>query len=198
MAIGRPREFDAETALEKALRVFWEKGYEGASLPELTARMGINRPSLYAAFGSKEQLFHRAIERYEEGPAAYFKAALEAPTAREVVERLFTDGIKALTNRRHPRGCFAVQGALVCGDAAASVRAALAERRRAAEAAIRKRLRRARAEGDLPRSADPAALSQYVATVLRGMAVQAVGGATRRELQQVARLAMRAWPSRDG
>jgi AcrR family transcriptional regulator len=195
VAIGRPREFDVETALDQALLVFWEKGYEGASLPELTAAMGINRPSLYAAFGSKEELFRRALERYEEGPAAYFKAALEAPTAREAVEKLFTGGIEALTDRHNPRGCFAVQGALACGDAAASVREALTERRRAAEGAIRKRFRRARDEGDLPKSADPAALAQYVATVLRGMAVQATGGATRRELRQVAQLAMKAWPT---
>jgi AcrR family transcriptional regulator len=198
MAIGRPREFDVEKALDQALRVFWEKGYEGASLPELTAAMGINRPSLYAAFGSKEELFRRAIERYEQGPASYFHAALEAPTAREVVEQVLAGGIDMVTDRRNPRGCFAVQGALVCGKESTSVRSELAARRKAAETALRKRLRQAKAEGDLPKSADPAALTQYVATVLRGMAVQAAGGASRRELQQVAKLAMGIWPDRNG
>src|SRR3954466_15006944 len=105
---GRPRAFDERKALDAALKVFWRQGYEGASLPELTEAMGINRPSLYAAFGNKEALFRRAIERYVEGPAAHFREALREPTARAVVERLLRGTVDSLTDSRNPPGCFLV------------------------------------------------------------------------------------------
>src|SRR5437870_3401565 len=120
--MGRPRAFDVDKALERALRVFWRKGYEGTSLSDLTKAMGINRPSLYAAFGNKEALFRKALDRYAEGPAAYTRTALDGPTARAVVERLLRGVVDLLTNPRHPPGCLAVQGALACGDAADSIR----------------------------------------------------------------------------
>src|SRR4029077_803517 len=110
MSVGRPRSFDIDLALDRALNVFWRKGYEGTSLPDLTKAMRINRPSLYAAFGNKETLFHKVIERYAAGPAAYFEAALLQPTARAVVEHLFRGSVDLLTDRRHPGGCLAVQG----------------------------------------------------------------------------------------
>ena len=190
---GRPREFDVEKALDRALKVFWRKGYEGASLLELTRAMGINRPSLYAAFGSKEGLFRKALDRYAEGPAAYFKAALAEPTARAVAERLLVEAIDALTDPRNPRGCLMVQGALACGEAAESVRRELVSRRLAGEAVLRQRFERAREDGDLPADVDPADLARYVVTVLRGMAVQAAGGASREELRRVAALTLRLW-----
>ena len=118
MPRGRPREFDVDEALDRALEVFWRKGYEGASLPDLTEAMGINRPSLYAAFGSKEDLFRKALARYAEGPTAYACEALKAPTARAVVERLLAGTANLLSDPRNPRGCFAVQGALACGEEA--------------------------------------------------------------------------------
>src|SRR4051812_32241062 len=104
MPAGRPRAFDADQALDRALTVFWEKGYEGASLSDLTRAMGINRPSLYAAFGNKEALFRRVVERYVEGPAAYVREALGEPTARAVVERLLCGTADLLADREHPRG----------------------------------------------------------------------------------------------
>src|SRR6476659_4448281 len=103
--MGRPREFDVDQALDCALRVFWRKGYEGATLPDLTQAMGINRPSLYAAFGSKEELFRKALDRYAEGPAAYARAALSEPTARATAGRLLGEAADLLTNPRNPRGC---------------------------------------------------------------------------------------------
>lgn len=195
MPKGRPREFDVDKALDRALRVFWRKGYEGATLPDLTRAMGINRPSLYAAFGNKEGLFRRALDHYAAGPAAYVREALDEPTARAVAERLLGGAIDLLTGPRTPRGCLLVQGALACGDAAESVRRELAARRQRTDTAVRQRFERARAAGDLPGGADPGELADFVMTVLRGMAVQAAGGAGREELRRVVALALRAWPT---
>lgn len=194
MARGRPREFDADNALEAALKVFWRKGFEGASLPDLTRAMGINRPSLYAAFGNKEALFRKALDRYAHGPAAYVRQALDEPTARRVVERLLRGAVDVLTDPRNPRGCLAVQGALACGEASDGVRKELNSRRAAGEAALRRRLERARSEGDLPASANPADLARYVTTLVHGMSVQATGGASRAQLRRVADLALQSWP----
>jgi len=195
MAVGRPRAFDADKALDRALKVFWRKGFEGASLPELTKAMGINRPSLYAAFGNKESLFRKAIERYMDGPAAPVRAALEAPTAREAFERWIQGGIELVTDPRNPRGCFMVQGALACGDTGDALRREMIKRREAGEMAMRKRFERAQAEGDLSSDVDPADLARWGAALAYGLAVQAAGGATRRQLQRVAKLALNAWPS---
>ena len=195
MPRGRPREFDVDDALDRALLVFWRKGYEGASLPELTRAMGINRPSLYAAFGNKERLFRRALDRYAEGPAAYVGEALAEPTARAVAERLLRGAAELLAGPRSPRGCLLVQGALACGEGAEPVRRELVARRAAGEAALRKRFERAAAEGDLPAGADCGDLARYVVTVIHGMAVQAAGGAGREQLRRVAEIALRAWPA---
>jgi AcrR family transcriptional regulator len=194
VARGRPREFDIDEALDRALRVFWRKGYEGASLLDLTEAMGINRPSLYAAFGSKEALFRRALDRYAEGPSAHVRAALEEPTARAVAERLLLGTVELLGDPSNPRGCLAVQAALACGEAADSIRRELIARRAAGQEALRRRLERAVTEGDLPAGANPGDLARYLATVTQGMAVQAAGGASREELQRVAETALRAWP----
>jgi AcrR family transcriptional regulator len=192
---GRPREFDADEALDRALTVFWRRGYEGASLPELTKAMGISRPSMYAAFGNKESLFRKALDRYHARRVPWIRAAMEKPTAREVVETLLRSAADALTQPGSPHGCLTVQGALVCGDEAASIREELNARRAAGEAELRKRLERAVKEGDLPKKTDAADLARYVATVSRGMSVQAAGGATRKELHRVVDMTMRAWPA---
>src|SRR6185503_20786167 len=128
-ARGRPREFCVEEALAAALRVFWSKGYEGASLPDLTEAMGISRPSLYAAFGNKEALFCKALDRYTEGPGSYIREALSKSDARDVFESLLRGAADSLTHPRHPRGCLMVHGALTCADACESVRKELTVRR---------------------------------------------------------------------
>lgn len=194
MAMGRPRSFDIDEALNRALYVFWRKGYEGASLTDLTEAMGINRPSLYAAFGNKEALFRKAFDRYIEEKGAYIRNALTAPTARQVVERLLLDGADMLTEPNSPAGCLAVQGALSCGDDADCIRQELAQRRAEAEGWVRERFERARAEGDLPANSNPADLARFVATVAQGMAVQASSGATRADLRRVAETALIAFP----
>lgn len=196
MARGRPRAFDKDQALDRALHVFWRKGYEGTSLPDLTRAMGINRPSLYAAFGNKEALFRQAVERYLAGPAAHVRAALQAPTAREVVAQLLHGSIDLATDQGNPRGCFLVQAALACGDEGQAVRGELAQRRAAGETALRERFTRAVAEGDLPPGVDPADLARFVTVVAHGLAVQAASGATRAELQRVVALFLERWPGR--
>src|SRR5207253_4738098 len=191
---GRPRAFDPAAALDRAMHVFWAKGYEGASLSDLTQAMRINRPSLYAAFGNKEQLFRKVLDRYMDGPVAYFGKALAASKARDVVEEIFLGTARMADDPRIPAGCLMVQGALACGDAAGSVRKEIGARRAAAKAALRRRLQRAKREDDLPKNADPAELAHYVMTVLHGMAVQGADGANQDQLRRVADIALRAWP----
>jgi len=195
-AVGRPRSFDTSEVLDRALEVFWRKGYEGASLSDLTKAMGINRPSLYAAFGDKEKLFRKVLDRYAEGPASYSIASLQEPTSRAVVERLLYGTVDFLTSPQKPHGCLWVQGALACGNGADSVRKELISRRMAGEAALRQRLNRAKSDGDLPPEANPASLARYVVTLIQGMSIQAAGGATRRDLRHVIDIALQSWPSR--
>src|SRR6195256_347478 len=128
---GRPRAFDPDVALDRAMHVFWAKGYEGAALSDLTRAMRINRPSLYAAFGNKEQLFRKVLDRYMNGPLAYFGKALEARKARDVIKQIFLGVANMASDPRAPAGCLVVQGALACGDAAGSVRKEIAARRAA-------------------------------------------------------------------
>jgi AcrR family transcriptional regulator len=194
VAAGRPRTFCLDEALDVALKVFWRKGYEGTSIDDLTEAMGINRPSLYCAFGNKEQLFRKALDRYLGGAGALYAEAVGQPTARAVAERFLAGTADHLTDPEHPPGCLAVQGALSCGEAADPIRRELNARRAAAEATLRDRFERAKAEGDLSPDEDPADLARYLATVAQGMAVQAAGGASRDELRRVAETALRAWP----
>jgi AcrR family transcriptional regulator len=191
---GRPREFDADEALDRALEVFWRRGYEAASIAELTEAMGINRPSLYAAFGNKEALFRKALDRYAQGPAAYTYEALEEQTARAVVERLLHGAADALTDPQRPHGSLGVQGALACSEAAQSIKEELCARQAAWEAALQKRLELAKRDGDLGETVNCADLAQYIAAVAQGMAVQAAGGATRKQLRKIADIALQVWP----
>jgi AcrR family transcriptional regulator len=193
-ALGRPRSFETGEALDAAMKVFWCKGYEGASLSDLTKAMGINRPSLYAAFGDKESLFRKVLDRYDSGPAGYVREALNQPTARAVVERLMEGAAELGTASSNPRGCLFVQSALACGDKAEGIRNDLILRRDAGEKAVRLRLTRAQAEGDLAHDANPADLARYVVTVIQGIAVQAASGAARPELRRVIQTALRSWP----
>jgi AcrR family transcriptional regulator len=192
--IGRPRAFDKDQALERALDVFWRKGYEGASLCDLTEAMGINPPSLYAAFGNKEALFRKALDRYTEKHAGFLREVLARPKAQDGVAALLAAAADTLTDKSTPPGCLLVQGVAGAGDHAQCIRDELCARRAANEKMVRERLKRAKAEGELPEYADPAALARYIATVTQGMAVQAAGGATRAELRRIAETAMAAWP----
>src|SRR6476661_593631 len=193
--MGRPRTFDLDQALDQALQVFWEKGYAGTSISDLTEAMGINPPSLYAAFGNKEKLFKKALDRYEDLRDQILEEAFAAPTAREAIQRLLEDTAERLGDKCSPRGCLMVQGALSGGEECEAVKQDLAFRRAGVEALIRKRLKRAKREGDLPSNVDAAVLARFVATVMHGMAVQAAGGAAPKELRAIVNTALRAWPA---
>ena len=192
--MGRPREFDPDVALGAALDVFWRKGFDGASLTDLTDAMGITRPSLYAAFGNKEELFRKAFTQYETIALSFLERALAEPTARLVAERMLYGAADAQTDGDHPAGCLAIQSAMCSSDAAEPIRRAVLGIREAKRAALRARLHRARDEGDLPSSADPDALVAYLSAVVNGMAVMAGTGADRETLYGVVRTALAAWP----
>ena len=191
---GRPRAFDPEAALERALLVFWEHGYEGASLAGLTEAMGISTTSMYATFGNKEELFRKALERYTEGPSAYVVDALEKPTALEVTTALIAGTIETTTRPAGPHGCLGVQGALVTGDSARGARELLVGWRDDGYTTLRDRFERAVDDGDLPPEADPAVLARFVTALAYGIAVQAASGVAREELQEMADAALRGWP----
>ena len=191
---GRPRAFDIDEALDRALELIWRQGYEGTALSDLTEAMGINRPSLYAAFGNKEQLFARVLDRYVSGPAAYAAEALDQPRARDVVEALAYGAIELTAGAHTPHGCLNVRASQACGPEAEPVRQQVLARRKADEAALRRRLERARTAGDLPADSSPADLARFVFTLTDGVAVQAAGGASRSQLRRVVDIALRAWP----
>ena len=187
---GRPREFDLDKALERAMQLFWRQGYEGTSLNDLTRELGVTRPSLYAAFENKETLFLKALDLYE-ARAGYREAALTAPTARAYARALLEGAADLHGDKKNPPGCLGVQGALACAPESDVIRTELIRRRKVGESIIRDRLKRFKADGDLPPEADPADLARYLSIVIYGITVQAAGGATRKELRSAAELALR-------
>lgn len=190
---GRPRAFDVDEALGKALDLFRRQGYEGTSLTDLTIAMGINRPSLYAAFGNKEELFHRALDSYCVGAGSFLEELMAEPVARVAIEKMLRYGASAAGGDR-PQGCLLVKGALACSQESAAIQEELNARRAAHEALLRRRLERAKLEGELPAESEPADLARYFSTIMDGFSVQAVGGATAQDLEKIAELAMKAWP----
>jgi len=182
-----------DKALERAMKLFWRQGYEGTSIADLTRELGVTRPSLYAAFDSKETLFLKALDLYEVR-AGYREAALTAPTAFAYARALLEGAADLHGDKKNPPGCLGVQGALACAPQSDTIRMELTRRRRMGETIIRDRLKRAKTEGDLPPNADPADLARYLSVVIYGITVQAAGGATRKELRSVAELALQNWP----
>lgn len=193
--MGRRREFDVDKALDAALCVFWRKGYEGASYADLTAAAGVERPALYSAFGNKEALFRKALDRYFETYMDFIPEALAQPTAYRVVHGMLYGALELHTRYPDQSGCLGINGALAVSDEAEPVRRALIAERALGEAKLRARLEQARAEGDLPASSDPAALAAFVLAVSHGMAVQAKAGFSRDQLAAVAELALSAMPN---
>lgn len=193
--MGRHREFDVDQALDAALTVFWRKGYEGASYTDLTQATGVERPALYSAFGNKEALFLRALERYYVHYLAFFPAALDQPTSRQVAQHILRSAVELNTRYPEHTGCLGIHGAIAGSDDAEPIRQALIDARAAGETALRERFERAQREGDLPATANCAVLAAYVCAVLHGMAVQAKAGFSREMLEMVIEQALATWPS---
>lgn len=192
---GRPSTFDYEEVLEKALMVFWARGFEGASMAELTEAMGINRPSMYAAYGNKEELFSKALAKYMAGPVAYVADAMSKATAKEVAENFLTKSAEFLTDESKPRGCMIAIGSLFSGEGCEKVQQELISYRQGYEKALRERFELAKTQNDLMNNVSPATLAKYVATVHQGMSVQAASGATKDELLAIVQLSLKNWPS---
>ena len=191
---GRPRSFDEDEALDRAMHVFWRKGFEGASLNDLTAAMEIQPASLYKAFGNKRALFEKVLARYLAGPVAFVHDALSEPTAYAVTDRVLRRMAEFLTEGRSRRGCMTIQAALAGGLEGAPIRRKLIALRVKEQDALRRRFERAKSEGDLPNHADAAGLARFVTTVYQGMTVQAIDGASREDLLRLSDTALQVWP----
>jgi len=191
---GRPRGFDQDEALERAMHVFWRKGFEGASLNDLTAAMGIQPASLYQAFGNKRALFEKALARYLAGPVAFVHDALNEPRAYAVADHILRRTAEFLTEGRSRRGCMTIQAALAGGVEGEPIRRKLIALRVKEQDALRRRFERAKSEGDLPSDADAADLAQFVTAIYQGMTVQAINGASREDLLRLSDTALRIWP----
>lgn len=190
---GRPRGFDADRALDAAVEVFWRQGYEGASLDDLTRAMGISRPSMYAAFGNKEQLFRAAVARYAEVDMAYAREALAEPTAAQVATSLLRRNVEAVTRPGRPAGCLTVQGGTACSTGNEAIAQFLAASRLAGERELAQRFARAVAEGDLAADVDPAGLARFVMMVAEGNAVHAAAGVSPEQLMAATEIALSAF-----
>jgi AcrR family transcriptional regulator len=193
---GRPREFDVDDALAAALRVFWRNGYESATMADLTAEMGIAKPSLYAAFGNKEALFNKALDLYEREKLAYMTSALSAPTARAVAERLLRGALEVQTSTCNPKGCLGVIAASACGAEAESIKVHVIARRASSEAAVVRRFEVARDAGELPETLQPQALARYLFALMQGLAIQGGSGISCEDLNQLVETSMEVWPTK--
>ncbi|MFA6264924.1 MAG: TetR/AcrR family transcriptional regulator [Pseudolabrys sp.] len=182
--------------MDKALDVFWRNGYEGASISELTHAMGISPPSLYAAFGNKEKLFRSALDRYAEVRKQLWQELMKEPTARAMMARLFERVIDFYAEEGNPNCCMLVKGTMSSGDCGELLAQHLSAKRAESETMIVERFRQAKANNELPDDIDPEDLARYYMTVLEGMSVRAAGGADRKELRNIADLAMRGWPGK--
>jgi AcrR family transcriptional regulator len=191
---GRPRVFDMEEALDKALQIFWKRGYEGASIAELTETLGINKPSLYAAFGNKEELFKKSLSRYVAGPVAFIQEVVTQPTAFDVAQSFLTKAVEFFTDTKHPKGCLIVQAALSDSVDSILVKDLLIKYRYSYEHQLAKRFEKAKEEGDLPNDANAETLAKFLSTLHQGMSVQVTSGASKGELIEIVEFALKDWP----
>lgn len=196
--MGRKRLFDIDETLDIAMREFWLKGYEGTSITDLTSAMGIERPSLYNCFGTKEELFRRVLRRYEERHLGFVVRALQASTARDVAEQILFGCIRLVTDKQAPPGGLGINAAIACSDENEAIRVELIKWRRTTEHRLRRRFARARREDDLPSKAEPAALARYLMILCGGIALQAKAGASRASLKAASRTGLAGFPDSRG
>jgi AcrR family transcriptional regulator len=189
--LGRPAAFDKEAALDAAMRLFWERGYEGTSMADLSLAMGIHPSSIYAAFGDKQELFALAAKRYADVPAQYMVKALKQPTLRAFILAAFDNTVEFLGSKEHPSSCFTLTGAISCGMDTEPAKLLMREMRLQNEAAIKARLLKARKAGEFPKEENVDDYTRYLSSLLSGLAIQAANGSSRAELKRTAELALR-------
>jgi AcrR family transcriptional regulator len=191
---GRPREFDRDHALRKAMEVFWERGFEGTSLSDLTRAMGIERPSLYSAFGCKEALFREAIDLYNRTESPGAQRMLEtAATTREAISSMLHHYAETYTQPGKPPGCMIVLAALLGTPQNKKVREHLASHRRQSHEGLRQRIEAGKMAGDVPARADAAVIAGFYSTILEGLSIKARDGASRKTLNAIIDSAMASW-----
>jgi AcrR family transcriptional regulator len=188
---GRPISFDKDAALEAAMLLFWERGYEGTSMADLTQVMGLNPSSIYAAFGDKHALFQLVVKRYMEMRAQYAGKALEEPTLEGVIRALFDSTVGFLTTPGHPPTCMTLAGAVGCSLEAKPARDLMTEIRKQNQLAIRQRLLKARKSGELSKDVDLDDYTRYLSAIIAGLSIQAANGSTKAELRRTAQIALR-------
>lgn len=189
--LGRPPAFDKDAALDIAMRIFWERGFEGTSMSDLSQAMGIHPSSIYAAFGDKQALFALAAKRYVDAPAQYMVKALEQPTLRGFILAAFDNTVEFLGSKEHPSSCFTLTGAISCGVDTEPAKILMREMRLENEAAIKSRLLKARKAGEFPKAENVDDYTRYLSSLLSGLAIQAANGSTRAELKRTAEVALR-------
>jgi AcrR family transcriptional regulator len=188
---GRPISFDKDVAIEAAMLLFWERGYEGTSMADLTQAMGLNPSSIYAAFGDKHELFQLAVKRYMEMRAQYAVKALEEPTLEKFIRALFSNTVEFLTTPGHPPTCMTLAGAVGCSLSATPARDLMTEIRKQNQAAIKERLLAARKNGELSKEISVDDYARYLSTIIAGLSIQAANGSTKVELKRTAQMALR-------
>lgn len=188
---GRPISFDKDAALEAAMLLFWDRGYEGTSMADLTDAMGLNPSSIYAAFGDKHALFQLSVNRYMEIRAQYAVKALEEPTLERFIRALFGNTVAFLTTPGHPARCMTLSGAVGCSVDASPARDLMTEIRKQNEVALRERLLKARKSGELPKDVNVDDYTRYLSTIIAGLSIQAANGSTKAELKRTAQMALR-------
>lgn len=194
--LGRPRKFDKDLALDTALQVFMQKGYEATSLTDITEALGINRPSVYAAFGNKEELFAQALAKYNQGPIAYLNDVLSEKTSRDVVKELLMKSVELLTCAEQPRACLAIQSSISSELAVAGIQQNIVDGLHQIEVNIKNRFDQAIAQGDLPKDTDSWLLTKYVTTIHKGLSIQASNGTSAEELYGIVEITLQSWPGK--
>lgn len=188
---GRPISFDKDAALEAAMLLFWERGYEGTSMADLVQAMGLNPSSIYAAFGDKQALFSHAVKRYMQTRARYAEEALAEPTLPRVVRALFNNTVAFLAGSGHPPTCMTLAGAVGCSPDAAPAKDIMTEMRTQNDRAMKERFLAARRAGEMPKDINVDDFTRFISATLAGLSIQAANGATKAELKRTAQMALR-------